>query len=336
MTARLNVPSGMVPVQRVEVATRHMDAVAELICQLFVEHRALFRCPDPSRAEAEVRTAAAGPLNAAQFRWGGVEYRVAEAAPAGGLSGMVVRRGSGVVTTGREELHYSSGDVYLAPPSEPYEGVLGDTEFAVLQVPWEAARDLAEEKTGLPASELRFLGMARVSAARRRLLASTAEFISGQLVTSGAAEVPALVAREMTSLAAAAFLETFPNSSMTVPYLPGPGWVAPATVRRAVAFIDAHAGRPVTTADIAAVAGVTIRALQYAFRRHYDTTPTGYLRRVRLERAQLDLDNAEPGDGVTVAAVARKWGWASQAQFAAAYQRRFGMPPAVACAPDGA
>jgi AraC-like DNA-binding protein len=328
--------TGMVPVQRVEVATRHMDAVAELICQLFVEHRALFRCPDPSRAEAEVRTATAGPLSAAQFHWGGVEYRVAEAAPAGGLFGMVVRRGSGVVTTRREELHYSSGDVYLAPPSDPYEGVLGDTEFAVLQIPWHAARDLAEEKTGLPASELRFLGMGPVSAARRRLLASTVEFISGQLVTSGAAEVPALVAQEMTSLAAAAFLETFPNSSMTVPYLPGPGWVAPATVRRAVAFIDAHAGQPVTTADIAAVAGVTIRALQYAFRRHYDTTPTGYLRRVRLEHARLDLDNAAPGDGVTVAAVARKWGWASQAQFAAAYQQRFGMPPAAACAPDGA
>jgi len=27
--------------------------------------------------------------------------------------------------------------------------------------------------------------------------------------------------------------------------------------------------------EVAAVAGTTARALQYAFRRHYDTTPTG-------------------------------------------------------------
>jgi len=30
---------------------------------------------------------------------------------------------------------------------------------------------------------------------------------------------------------------------------------------------------------------------------------------------------------VTVAAVARRWGWASPSQFAAAYQRRFGETP---------
>ena len=124
--------------------------------------------------------------------------------------------------------------------------MLGDTEFAVVQIPWQAARDSAEERTGLSASELRFQGMAPVSRARELLLTRTVEFISAQLVTSGAADLPALVAQEMTVLAVAAFLETFPNTSMAVTYLPGPGWVAPATVRQAAAFIDAHADQPVT------------------------------------------------------------------------------------------
>lgn len=319
--------TGIVPVQRVEVATRHMDAVAGLISQQFVEHRARLRCPDPARAEAGARIAAAGPLSAAQFRWKGVEYRVADAAPAGGLFGMVVRHGSGMVATKREGLHYSSGDVYLAPQFEPYQGLLGDAEFAVVGIPWHAARDLAEENNGLPASGLRFQAMTPVSAARQRMLVRTVEFICGQVVASGITEVPQLLVAEMARLAAAAFLETFPNTSMTVRYLPDPGWVAPATVCRAAAFIDAHADQPVTATDIAAAAGVTIRALQYAFRRHYDMTPIGYLRRVRLERAHLALRNAAPGDGVTVATVARAWGWARPGQFAATYRQRFGMLP---------
>jgi AraC-like DNA-binding protein len=43
---------------------------------------------------------------------------------------------------------------------------------------------------------------------------------------------------------------------------------------------------------------------------------------IPVERAELvtrDMD--------LIAAVARRWGWTSPGQFAAAYQRRFGEPP---------
>lgn len=69
------------------------------------------------------------------------------------------------------------------------------------------------------------------------------------------------------------------------------------------------------------------RALQYAFRRYYGTTPTGYLRQVRLERARDELAASSPAGGVTVAAVARKWGWANPAHFATAYGRQHGQSP---------
>jgi transcriptional regulator GlxA family with amidase domain len=72
---------------------------------------------------------------------------------------------------------------------------------------------------------------------------------------------------------------------------------------------------------------VRLRALQYAFRRRYDTTPMGYLRRVRLERAHQQLQAADPAAGVTVGQIARRWGWANQAKFAAAYRMQYGMPP---------
>lgn len=131
----------------------------------------------------------------------------------------------------------------------------------------------------------------------------------------------------MTRLAAAALLETFPNTTMTVAYTRGAGWAPPAAVRRAAAFIDAHADQPLTQADIAAAARVTGRALQDAFRRHYGTTPARYLRRVRLERAHQELQDADPAGDVTVAAVARRWGWARPDRFAAACQQTYGVTP---------
>ena len=80
-------------------------------------------------------------------------------------------------------------------------------------------------------------------------------------------------------------------------------------------------------AEIAVAARVTPRALQAGFRRHFGDTPTGYLRRVRLERAHRELQAAGPASGLTVKAVACRWGWASHSRFAVAYQQRFGVPP---------
>ena len=169
--------------------------------------------------------------------------------------------------------------------------------------------------------------MAPVSGAARALWSQTVGFVCRQLIGSGITEVSPLVAQEMARLAAAALLETFPNTTMTAAHNESPGQVAPAAVRRAAAFMDSHARQPVTVTDVAAVAGTTARALQYAFRRHYDTTPTGYLRRVRLERAHRQLQAADPVTGATVAEIARRWGWANPAHFATAYRERYGMPP---------
>lgn len=81
---------------------------------------------------------------------------------------------------------------------------------------------MAEEHTGFPAADLRFTAMAPVSAGRRRLMAETIAFMCDELVTSGTTKVYPLIAQQMTLLAAAAMLNSFPNSAMTIPYLPAP------------------------------------------------------------------------------------------------------------------
>jgi hypothetical protein len=72
--ARPESAAGTVPVERAELVTQDMEMIAELISQLYVEHRARFSCADPSRVEGSVRSAAAGGLSACLMRYCGFGY----------------------------------------------------------------------------------------------------------------------------------------------------------------------------------------------------------------------------------------------------------------------
>lgn len=133
--------------------------------------------------------------------------------------------------------------------------------------------------------------------------------------------------RQLVDLIAATALAVFPNMTMTREYTPSEGGVAPAAVRRAMAYIEGHAREPVTLTDIADAVGTTGRAVRAAFRRHVGRTPMRYLRQVRLERAHRDLQAADPAAGATVAAVAERWGFTQAARFSEFYRKTFGVPP---------
>jgi transcriptional regulator GlxA family with amidase domain len=99
------------------------------------------------------------------------------------------------------------------------------------------------------------------------------------------------------------------------------------TVGRAVAFIEERAGDDIGVTDIAGAAFVTVRAVQLAFRRYLGTTPLGYLRWVRLERAHQQLLSADP-DRTTVTAVAADWHFTNASRFSAYYRAAYGVSPA--------
>lgn len=102
--------------------------------------------------------------------------------------------------------------------------------------------------------------------------------------------------------------------------------VAQPAVRRAMELIEGHAAEPLTVEDIAEAVGVSVRALQEGFRRHLETTPTAYLRDVRLDKAHTELAAGVPG-ATTVTDVAFRWGFAHLGRFSLAYRRRFGESP---------
>lgn len=105
-----------------------------------------------------------------------------------------------------------------------------------------------------------------------------------------------------------------------------PATPRPATVREAVELLEAEPDHPWTVADLAARVGVTTRGLQAGFTRHLGVAPMAYLRQVRLTRAHLDLQDADPARR-SVAEIASQWGFTHLGRFAAAYRGRYGCVP---------
>ncbi len=168
--------AGGIPVQRVEMTTRDMDVIADLISRRYVEHQARFRCLDPARVDAGARAATTGLLEAAVVRYQGFDYH-ARVSPADDFFALVTLTGTGTLTAAREQVRFTRGDVLLDPTDRPYTADMHDCSFALLRVPRPVADDLAEEHTGLPAADLRFESIAPVSASARVLWSHTVAFI---------------------------------------------------------------------------------------------------------------------------------------------------------------
>ena len=89
---------------------------------------------------------------------------------------------------------------------------------------------------------------------------------------------------------------------------------------------DAHAANDISLADIAEAVHVTPRAVQYMFRRHLETTPLQYLRRVRLHHAHQELRGTDRMQE-TVTAIAARWGFVHTGRFAVLYRQTYGQSP---------
>lgn len=311
-------------IRRSTFSTRDQDEAVEFVRQVYVDHQPCFAA-DRRSAELAVTSAATAELAADVFR---VSMNFAiSAQPFGYL--MVLSQTSGRVraTTGAEEIRVSTGDSYLLRPDTSMLIDWHDPCAGALRLPLHRVAAVAAESTGIGLGDLRFEAMRPIDESMNRYWRRVSGFIGRELLAPASALAHPLVADQMLHYAAETVLAVFPNTTMAVDHRPDPRAVAPASVRRAAAFIDTNADRVVDLAGIAADAGVSPRALQYAFRRHYGTTPSAYLRRVRLHRAHLELQGADPSRGDTVSAIARHWGFAKPARFAAAYRAAYGRPP---------
>ena len=230
-------------------------------------------------------------------------------------------RGRAVMDLGRDEVHIEVGVPVVFPHGRPFSFRYADFEQNLVHVDDVLLHEVAAAREGAAPGSLHFDHSVPPSPAALRTWNSTVRLIA-QTYLGG--EIAPMMRAEMARLAAVAMLDTFSHSSTSLPE----ALLAPrnASLRSAVEYVHAHAHLPITAADVAQHAGLTARGLQQSFSRHLETTPTEYLRGVRLERVHEELRAGSP-DRVTVAEVARRWAFAHLGRFSAAYVKRFGEYP---------
>jgi AraC-like DNA-binding protein len=225
---------------------------------------------------------------------------------------------------GSDSFHLRGPECFLLPPNRPYEAAFDSIGVAVTTLSFaDLQRDAAVR---VDHEELDMDFTRPITPAAGRHWSQTMQYVESLVNNSPLLATAPLARRELSWLVNSAVLACFPNSTLDAE-TPSYAGDTPQPLRRALAFIDDHAGDPITLSDIAVAARLSARGVQAAFRRHLDTTPLAYLRSVRMERAHRDLQSSGPGNGVSVAGLAAKWGFTHLGRFAIEYKRRFGVYP---------
>ncbi|GAB7037241.1 MULTISPECIES: helix-turn-helix transcriptional regulator [Catenuloplanes] len=302
-------------------------------------HRFVLESADPDVAYEAIRAAyrtariaASGPhrrIRVAQQVLGATElhrvsfplYFHATAPPLGMLVVGRVRAGTMTYRDHRRSDRYVTGDLYLlGDPGCEYDTAVYAVDAAFARIDYRLINQIAEAESGTP---VRFTGSRPISAALGRRWSHTFDFARRNAGTAAGAP---LLADSVSRVLAAAALSAFPSNVLVDPTIEDRHDAHPAALRRAIAYIESGAHLTISLADIADAAHVSMRALRLAFRRHLDTTPVAYLRRVRLAHAHRDLFHAAPGT-VGVAEIAARWGFAGLGRFTDRYHAAYGCTP---------
>src|ERR1700722_3653874 len=102
---------------------------------------------------------------------------------------------------------------------------------------------------------------------------------------------------------------------------------APRGVAMAIQFMKCNLARPLTTGEIAAVAGTSERSLRRQFQRFTGQSPIAFHRHLRLQAARRALcDNRAKADITTAAGM---HGFSHLSHFSSQYRRRYGELPSA-------
>lgn len=232
-----------------------------------------------------------------------------------------------LIRCSRSEVAAGPGDVFAYDPDAAMGVEWSDIRMAQVRMDRAAfdrtaAELVGDDRPGVSTGFDLARAVSEVKAAHwRRFM----QYVTSDVAVSPVVQGSPLVMGQVFRTIVATALETFPHTAHE--RVGRSVAVSAGVVRRALAYIDEHAGEDIDLTAIARAAGVGPRALQRVFRRSLDTTPLHQLRSVRMERVRADLRAADPGDGTTVAAVAARWGFGHPGRFASEYRTRFGTSP---------
>lgn len=195
--------------------------------------------------------------------------------------------------------------------------------FDVVTIQAEALNSVVAESNTSSPKQIRFLSCRPRSRGAVRAWNRALDYAAATLSAPDTAQQPLVVAA-VAPVLAGALLECYPSNLTELDPVSDPA--LPEALRDAVAFIHRHAASDIGINDVAGAVHLTPRAVQYLFRRQLDTTPTEYLRRVRLHRAHHELLAAERSR-TTVTEIAQRWGFAHTGRFAVLYRQTYGQSP---------
>jgi AraC-like DNA-binding protein len=315
-------PGEMLSAHRV-ISTRDLDQARRLVADVFCPHRLELSSSGRLDLRHNVVKLQDVALNYMDY---GAEVRIVPGVLESFYLVQIPLRGGSEVRSGDATVQSDSRVASVPSAAEPLEMVWrDDSPHFVVYVSRRAVERRLADLTGREAPvPLRFrLGMDLTDPAVRGWSALV-DVLRRDAEDSRVSLHPT-VRRQMEEAVVTGLITAQPHNLV--------GWMerseppaAPKAVRLAMERCEATDGTGPTVADLAAHAGVSIRALQEAFRRYVGMTPNEYLRDVRLRRVREELRVARPGDR-TVAAVAYSWGFNHLGRFAAMYVERFGELP---------
>lgn len=230
--------------------------------------------------------------------------------------------GGGRVDVDRDEVRLRPGVPVMFPTGRPFVFDLADITQSLVQFERTYLEKVAAEFHGEQPGPLVFDHTAEPPAdAIARWQAQVREAAS---VVLGPGPTTELALAETSYATAVVLLRTFPHRILSAPLRMPDG--ATGRVRDAIEFMHAFAHTPITTTDVAAQVGLSVRGLQQAFQRQIGSAPNSVLRGIRLDRVRDELVVASVEE-TTVASVAQRWGFAHLGRFSGAYATRFGEYP---------
>ncbi|WUH90227.1 helix-turn-helix domain-containing protein [Streptomyces sp. NBC_00433] len=97
-------------------------------------------------------------------------------------------------------------------------------------------------------------------------------------------------------------------------------------VERVTAYIALHLDNPaLSSSEIALAHNISVRTLQYLFRRD-NRTVSRYILEQRLRRSQADLSDPAMSE-VSAGRIGSRWGFSCDAVFSRAFRQMYGLPP---------
>jgi len=232
-----------------------------------------------------------------------------------------VEAGRLTLTIGKHRRSYGPGQVYVIHPGMRVRARLEDPQLdvAVLR-PALISEVSAGAAFPLPASPAPVPTIEDTAAWARSF-----NYVRKSMMADPGAAPPALVVDALERLLVATTLALWPRPAEVEVTARGTRQDYPETLRRAISFIESSPADDLSIEDIAKAANVTVRAVQLTFRRHLNTTPMAYLRRLRLSCAHAELQSGDSEE--TVGSIARRWGFGNAGRFAASYRDAYGRAP---------